>query len=256
VLILVKYGGNAMAGEGPDPVLDDVAALALRGERVVIVHGGGPQIDAALRERGISEPRVGGLRVTGAAARDVVEAVLCGQVNKALVRALAVRGVRAVGLSGEDGGLVTARRIGIVEGVDLGYVGVVEKVDPRATRALLDAGFVPVVAPLALDGESGAALNVNADTVAGALAGALGADAYVVVSNIPGVLRDIDDPASTITHLSVPEAQALLREGTLRDGMIPKMQAAIDAVRAGAKRALIGASVRDALAGTATELVA
>jgi acetylglutamate kinase len=260
MLIVLKYGGNAMAAGGaPDPTLDEVAALAARGDRVVLVHGGGPQIDAELRAKQIDEPRVAGLRVTGRAARDVVEAVLCGTVNKALVRALASRGTRAAGISGQDGGLLVAQRMGIVDGVDLGFVGEIERVDPSLARALLAAGFVVVVAPLALDELDGAALNCNADTAAGALAGALGADAYVVITNVAGVRRDVNDPSSVIDRLSVADAEAYLVDGTFVDGMIPKVQAAISAVRRGAKRAILAGAgpgaIAAALAGAGTELL-
>jgi acetylglutamate kinase len=255
MLVVLKYGGNAMAGAGPDPVLDDVAALAARGESVVVVHGGGPQIDAALAERGIVEPRVAGLRVTGAAARDVVEMVLCGTVNKALVRALTARGVRAAGISGQDGGLVRSLRMGELEGTDLGFVGDAPVVDPALLRALLAGGFVPVVAPLGIDPVSGAALNINADTVAGAIAGALHADAYVVITNVDGVRRDVADSASVLDRITLAQARGFLADGTFTGGMIPKARAAVAAVEAGARRALIGSGVARALAGHATAVV-
>jgi acetylglutamate kinase len=261
MVIVLKYGGNAMAAEGnPDPVLDDVAALARRGEQIVLVHGGGPQIDAELKSKAIAEPRVAGLRVTGAATRDVVEYVLCGTVNKALVRALLARGVAAVGLSGEDGRLLGAHRAPAVDGVDLGYVGEIATVDPAPLRALLAAGFVTVVAPLGLDLDGAGALNCNADTAAGAIAGALRADAYVVITNVDGVRRDLHDPASVIARLDVAQAQGYLADGTFSDGMVPKMRAAIDAVHAGARRAVIAGAgygaISAALAGSGTELVA
>jgi acetylglutamate kinase len=260
VLIVLKYGGNAMAPPGTeDPTLDEVAALAARGERVVLVHGGGPQIDAELEAKAIDEVRIQGLRVTGRATRDVVEYVLCGTVNKALVRALAARGARAVGISGEDGNLLGARRAGAINGVDLGYVGEISGVDPAAARALLDAGFVVVVAPLALDADVGGALNCNADTAAGALAGALRADVYLVITNVPGVRRDRDDPDSVIARLTVAEAERFIADGTFTDGMIPKMRAAIAAVRTGAKRAVVAGAgfgaIDAALRGLGTELV-
>jgi acetylglutamate kinase len=260
VLIVLKYGGNAMsAAGGEDPTLDEVATLSARGDGVVLVHGGGPQIDAELHAKAIDEVRIQGLRVTGAATRDVVEYVLCGTVNKALVRALGARGARAVGISGQDGGLLGARRAGSLGGVDLGYVGEITTVDPAAARALLDAGFVVVVAPLALDVERGGALNCNADTAAGALAGALGADAYVVITNVAGVRRRVDDADSVIPRLTVAEAEALLADGTLADGMVPKMRAAIAAVRRGAQRAVIAGAgygaIDAALRGIGTELV-
>lgn len=261
MLIVLKYGGNAMAAPGSeDPVLDEVVALARRGDRVVLVHGGGPQIDAELHAKAIDEVRVQGLRVTGRETRDVVEYVLCGTVNKALVRSLAARGARAVGISGEDGNLLGARRAGAVGGVDLGYVGEIAGVDPAPARALLDAGFVVVVAPLALDVAGAGALNCNADTAAGAIAGALRADAYVVITNVPGVRRDLQDPASLIPRLTTAQAEGLLADGTLTDGMIPKMRAAIAAVRTGAKRAVVAGAgfgaIDAALAGSGTELTA
>lgn len=260
MLIVLKYGGNAMAAEGtPDPVLDEVAAFAARGDAVVLVHGGGPQIDAELHDRAIDEVRVAGLRVTGARTRDIVEYVLCGTVNKAIIRALDARGARAVGISGEDGRLLHGRRAGAINGVDLGYVGEVERVDPAALRALIDGGFVAVVAPLALDIAGGGALNCNADTAAGAIAGALHADAYVVITNVAGVRRNLDDPDSVIPRLTVTQAEQFLADGTFSDGMIPKMRAAIGAVRAGARRAVIAGAgygaIAAALEGVGTELI-
>ena len=259
VLVVLKYGGNAMgAAAGGDPVLDEVASLAARGDRVVLVHGGGPQIDAELRAKGIVEERLAGLRVTGAASRDIVEYVLCGSVNKALVRARASRGARAVGISGEDGGLLRARRADAVAGHDLGFVGTIESVDPRPLTALLEAGFIAVVAPLALD-RDGSALNCNADTSAGAIAGALCADAYVVITDVAGVRRDLRDPGSVIARLTLAEAGALFDAGTFSGGMIPKMEAAIAAVRDGARRALVGGAgpgaIDAALQGRGTEIV-
>lgn len=260
MLIVLKYGGNAMAAEGEaDPTLDEVATIAARGDQVVLVHGGGPRIDAELDAKGIDEIRIAGLRVTNAKTRDVVEYVLCGSVNKALVRALAARGARAVGISGEDGNLLGARRAAAVNGVELGYVGEVVAVDPGAPRALLEARFVVVVAPVGLDIDRRVALNCNADTAAGAIAGALRADAYVVITNVAGVRRDIEDPDSVIARLTIAEAEAFIADGTFTDGMIPKMRAAIGAVRNGARRAVVAGAgygaIDAALRGIGTELV-
>jgi acetylglutamate kinase len=259
MLIVLKYGGNAMTAGTDDPVLDEIAALARAGTQIVVVHGGGPQIDAALRERGIAEERIDGLRVTSAAARDVVEAVLCGSVNKDLVRGLLLRGAKAFGFSGQDAAILTARRMHVPAG-DLGYVGVPAAVDAALLRAVLGLGVVPVIAPLGLDPAENVALNLNADTAAGAIAAALGADAYVVLTNVAGVRRDRHDPATVIPRLTIAEAQGFLDDGTFSDGMRPKMRAAIEAVAGGARRALIAAAARDgirhALAGMGTELVA
>jgi acetylglutamate kinase len=258
MLIVLKYGGNAMTAGADDPVLDEIAALARSGTQVVVVHGGGPQIDAALKLQKIPEERIEGLRVTSAAVRDVVEAVLCGTVNKELVRGLIARGARAFGFSGQDAGLLTARRM-TVPGGDLGYVGEPLAVDSALLRGVLGLGVVPVVAPLGLDPAENTALNLNADTAAGAIAAALGADAYVVLTNVAGVRRDRHDPASVIPRLTIAEAEAFIADGTFADGMRPKMRAAIEAVAGGAQRAVIAEAVRDgivtALAGMGTELV-
>jgi acetylglutamate kinase len=258
MLIVLKYGGNAMVAGAEDPVLDEIATLARAGTEVVVVHGGGPQIDAALRERGIVEERIDGLRVTSAAARDVVEAVLCGSVNKDLVRGLLRRGATAFGFSGQDAAILTAHRMQLAAG-DLGYVGVPAEVDAALLRRILALGIVPVIAPLGLDRAANVALNLNADTAAGAIAAALAADAYVVLTNVAGVRRDRHDPASVIPRLTVAEAQGFLDDGTFSDGMRPKMRAAIEAVAGGARRALIAEAARDgigrALAGAGTELV-
>jgi acetylglutamate kinase len=260
MLIVLKYGGNAMtAGAAGDPVLDEIAELARAGTSVVVVHGGGPQIDAALHMRGIAEERIDGLRVTSAEARDVVEAVLCGTVNKDLVRGLLERGARAFGFSGEDAGILTARRM-VVPGGDLGYVGEPLAVDAPLLRGILALGVVPVIAPLGLDPVANTALNLNADTAAGAIAAALEADAYVVLTNVAGVRRDRHDPASVIPRLTIAEAQRFIDDGTFADGMRPKMLAAIQAVAGGAKRAVIAEAapdgIRSALGpGAGTELV-
>jgi acetylglutamate kinase len=258
MLIVLKYGGNAMTAGADDPVLDEIAQLARSGMSVVLVHGGGPQIDAALRAQGVPEERVEGLRVTSAAARAVVETVLCGVVNPDLVRGLLARGARAFGFSGADGALLTVRRMRIA-GHDLGYVGEPASVDAALLRGLLALGLLPVIAPLGLDPSDGAALNLNADTVAGAIAAALAADAYVVLTNVAGVRRDRNDPRSVIPRLTIAEAGGFLADGTFSDGMRPKMRAAIEAVAGGARRAVIAAAVRDgigaALAGAGTELV-
>jgi acetylglutamate kinase len=258
MLIVLKYGGNAMTAVTGDPVLDEIAQLARGGMEIVLVHGGGPHIDAALRGRGIVEERIEGLRVTSAAARDVVEAVLCGTVNKDLVRGLLARGARAFGFSGQDGAILTARRLRLPGG-DLGFVGEPLAVDVPLLRGVLRLGLLPVIAPLGLDRAENVALNLNADTAAGAIAAAVKADAYVVLTNVAGVLRDRHDPASLIRRLGIAEAAGFLADGTFSDGMRPKMRAAIAAVAGGARRAVIGAAepggIAAALGGGGTELV-
>jgi acetylglutamate kinase len=258
MLIVLKYGGNAMTAGTDDPVLDEIAALSREGTQVIVVHGGGPQIDAALKVQGIPEERIDGLRVTSAAARDVVEAVLCGTVNKDLVRGLIERGARAFGFSGQDGAILSAKRMS-VPGGDLGYVGEPVAVDADLLRGVLALGVVPVIAPLGLDRIENVALNLNADSAAGAIAAALEADAYVVLTNVAGVRRDRHDPSSVIARLTIAEAQGFLADGTFADGMRPKMRAAIAAVAGGARRAVIAEAVQNgivtALSGAGTELV-
>lgn len=259
MLIVLKYGGNAMAADGEDPLLDDVAARVVAGDRVVLVHGGGPQIDAELARRGIAGSRIEGLRVTDAATLEVTERVLCGDVNKALVRALLRRGVRAAGISGQDGALLVARPMNARNGSPLGFVGEIVEVRPAILEGLLGAGLVPVVAPLGVTADATTALNVNADTSAGAIAGALRADAYVIVTNVERVRRDPADPASGIAQLTATQARAYLADGTFDGGMRPKMESALDALSLGARAAIVagggpGALVR-ALSGNGTTVV-
>jgi acetylglutamate kinase len=240
MLIVFKYGGNAMGSAADaDPVLDGVAARCAAGDQVVLVHGGGPAIDAALAARGLGGERIGGLRSTSAEALEVVEAVLTGTLNKALVRALLRRGVPAAGVSGEDGGLLRARPIGPREGRFLGFVGETGAVDPGVLYALLDSGFTPVVAPLALAEDGSSALNVNADTAAGLLAGALRADVYVAVTNVERVRARLDDPASELTSVDGAAARAYIANGSFDGGMRPKMESLLAALEAGARRAVV-----------------
>jgi len=259
VLIVLKYGGNAMA-DGDDPLLDDIALRVRAGDRVVLVHGGGPQIDAALAERGVATTRVAGLRVTDAATLGITESVLCGTVNKALVRALARRGVPAIGLSGQDGMSLVAQPMAPVDGCSLGFVGEIVEVRVALIRALLDGGFVPVIAPLGIAADAGTAYNVNADTAAGAVAGALAADAYFIVTNVDRVRRRVADASSGIERIGMREAKAYLADGTFDGGMKPKMESALYALAAGARSAIIAGSgigaLGRALSGSGTTVVA
>ena len=260
VLIVLKYGGNAMnALYDADPLLDDIAERVVAGDRVVMVHGGGPQVDAVLAERGVVSRRVAGLRITDVGTLGVIESVLCGTVNKALVRALLFRGIAAAGISGQDGALLEARPIGAIDGESLGFVGEIDRVNPAILRGLLDGGLVPVVAPVGVTRDGRAALNVNADTAAGAIAGALGADAYVVVTNVDRVRRVLDDPESGIERLSVADARSYLDDGTFDGGMRPKMESALVALEHGAGSAIVCGSgagaLTSALAGNGTTIV-
>jgi acetylglutamate kinase len=249
VTILIKYGGNAMGAGGDEALLAELAELRAAGHAVILVHGGGPEIDVALTRRGVTSRRVDGLRITEAESLEIVEAVLCGTANKRLVRACLQRGIPAVGISGEDGGLIRARRATSPSGEDLGFVGEITAIDPTPLQALLDAGFLPIVAPVAIAEDSAHAYNVNADTAAGAIAGALHADAYITLTNVERVLRDPADPTSAIQKLSIAEAGVFARSDGCASGMKPKILAAIEAVSAGVTRAYICSAKPGALAG-------
>jgi acetylglutamate kinase len=259
VKLVIKYGGNAMGNGADEALLNEIDGLKAARHEVVLVHGGGPEIDRALDERGIASRRLDGLRVTDAATLEVTEAVLCATLNKRLVLACLQRGIPAVGISGEDGALLTAAKA-YHESGDLGYVGTISGVNPLVLNALLRAGFVPVVAPLAISADARHAYNVNADTSAGAIAAALGADAFIALTNVERVLRDPSDPSTAIPQLSLEEAQAFSISSGCQSSMRPKMQAAIAAVAGGASRAYICAAkpnaIATALAGNATIITA
>ncbi|HTX60284.1 MAG TPA: acetylglutamate kinase [Verrucomicrobiae bacterium] len=257
--VVVKYGGNAMGeADGPEPLLEEIGALCRAGSRVVLVHGGGPEIDRALAERSIATRRVDGLRVTDAATLEVTEAVLCATLNKRLVRACLALGIPAVGVSGQDGAMLVARPC--ANGAELGYVGEIETADTLLLRTLLGAGYLPVVAPLAIAAGAAHAYNVNADLSAAALAAALRADAFVAVTNVARVYRDLGDPTSGIDRLSVAEAVEFAAGDACRSSMKPKLLAAASAVAGGAKAAYIcsaaAGAIGAALAGAATMVAA
>jgi len=238
--IVVKYGGNAMTDEDLKRAFaEDIVFLRYAGFRPVVVHGGGPQISRMLDRLDIVSEFRGGLRVTTPEAMDVVRMVLVGQVGRELVGLLNQHGPLAVGLSGEDAGLFTARPTRTVvdgEEVDLGRVGEVSQVRPEAVRDLLEAGRVPVISSVAPD-DAGLVHNVNADTAAGALAAALGAEKLLVLTDVEGLYRDWPDSDDLIGQIS-PEALAELMP-TLASGMVPKMQACLDAVNGGVPRATV-----------------
>lgn len=261
-MLVVKYGGNAM-GDGSDPFLAECAQLILAGTPLVLVHGGGPQIDRALRELGAGDERVAGLRVTDARTLEITERVLCASVNKALVRGFARLGVRAAGISGQDGGMLLARRMAPVaeNGApprSLGFVGEIERVDPALVHALLRAGFTPVIAPLGVSVDAREYFNVNADTAAGAIAGALEADPYVVVTDVPRVRSDPRDPATGLDLLTLAQARRYREGGSFDGGMLPKIEAVFTALQTGARRAVIAGgaqALHKALAGDGTVIV-
>ena len=242
-VVVVKYGGNALAGAA-DPIHGEAAALALFaqdivlmrqvGMRPVVVHGGGPQISELMKRLGkVSEFR-NGLRVTDAETVDIVRMVLIGQVNPQLVSAINVHGPLAVGVSGEDAGLIRAA----MRDPELGFVGDVVGINPTILQGLLDEGFIPVVATIGTD-DTGQAYNINADTVAGAIAEALAAEKLVYLTDIEGLRRVVDDPASLIRQTTPAELDALMADGTIAGGMIPKVESCVHAVSAGVRRAHI-----------------
>ncbi len=239
-LVVVKYGGNAMTDDALKAAFaQDIAFLRYAGLRPVVVHGGGPQIKSMLDRLGLRSEFRGGLRVTTPEVMDVVRMVLTGQVGRELVGLLNQHGPVAVGLSGEDAGLFGARRRGVTvdgEEHDLGLVGDVVEVDPRAVLDLLDAGRIPVVSTVAPDlDHDGQVLNVNADTAAAALAAALGARKLVVLTDVEGIYADWPDRGSLLSELRVGRARELLTR--VEAGMIPKLEACIRAVEAGVPRA-------------------
>lgn len=232
--VVVKYGGNAMV----DPALQssfarDVVLMKLVGMDPVIVHGGGPQIGALLDKLGKKTEFIDGMRVTDAETMDVVEMVLGGSVNKRIVSLINQHGGRAVGLSGKDGGLIRAKPL---EGAgDLGRVGTVSRIDPDVVRNLEQGGFIPVIAPVGVD-EEGATYNINADLVAGTLAGVLQAEKLILLTNTPGVL---DGSGSLLTGLVPARVEELIASGVIHGGMLPKIRCALDAVASGVRAAHI-----------------
>ncbi|MDA8064063.1 MAG: acetylglutamate kinase [Thermaerobacter sp.] len=238
--VVVKYGGAAMTEESlRRQVAQDLILMRYVGMNPVLVHGGGPEISRQLELLGLKSAFVDGLRVTDAATMEVVEMVLTGKVNREIVSALNLQGGRAVGLSGRDAGLLLARPYRPVDQAgrerDLGYVGEVERVAPEVVSDLVGAGYLPVVAPVGVDGE-GQAWNLNADTVAGELAAALQAAKLVLLTDVEGILRRRSEPDSLISTLAADQAEELIAAGVIEGGMIPKVRSCVRAIRAGVGR--------------------
>ena len=241
-IVVVKFGGNAMVSDELQRAFaEDMVYLRTVGLRPVVVHGGGPQISAMLDRFGIASEFRGGYRVTSPEAMEVVRMVLTGQISRSLVSLINQHGPLAAAVSGEDAGLFVAQRRGtVVDGVevDLGLVGDVVEVDPAAVLQLIDAGRIPVVSSIAPDRDApGQSLNVNADSAAAALAAALGAQKLVILTDVAGLYRDWPDRDSLVSSIDTDELRALLP--SLESGMIPKMQACLDAVDAGVPKAAI-----------------
>ena len=243
--ILIKFGGHAMGkADYVNAFAADIALLDQVGARPVVVHGGGPQIGEMLKKLQIESSFIDGLRVTDEATVSIVEMVLAGGINKALVAAIAGAGGRAVGVSGKDGGLITARKLmamakasdsAIQQAVDLGFVGEPSHVDVTVLNALMQHHLIPVVAPVG-SGEDGRTYNINADTAAGAIAAALNATRMLMLTDVTGVL---DKNGKLISSMTISQAEALIHDGTVSGGMIPKVKTCIDAVQGGAEGAVI-----------------
>ncbi len=234
-IIVVKYGGNAMIRpELKESVMGDIVLLSLIGIRVVLVHGGGPEITEMLRKVGKKSEFVGGLRVTDRETMDIAQMVLAGKINKDLVNLLQCKGGRSIGLCGLDGHMLRAT----TKDPALGWVGEITGVDVRPVTDLLEKGYIPVVSTVGCDDE-GNVYNINADTAAAKIAGALGAESLISMTDIGGILRDKDDPGSLISKIYVSDAPQLMREGVISGGMIPKVECCIEAIRRGVNRVFI-----------------
>lgn len=234
-IVVVKYGGNAMVNEQlKQQVMEDIALLWLIGVKVVLVHGGGPEISETMKKLGKEAVFVDGLRVTDKETVDIVQMVLAGKVNKSLVTLLQMKGGHAVGLSGMDGGILEAK----VKDERLGFVGEITKVRTQPITDLLEKNYIPVISTVASD-HAGNAYNINGDTAAAYIAGALGAERLIMMTDIAGILRDKDDPSTLIPELSVSEAKALYDEGVISGGMIPKVDCCIEALEKGVENVII-----------------
>ena len=233
--VVVKYGGNAMVNEQiKEQVMEDIVLLWLIGVKIVLVHGGGPEISEMMEKLGKKPVFVDGLRVTDKETVDIVQMVLAGKVNKTLVNLLEMKGGRAMGISGMDGRLIESE----IKDERLGYVGKITKIHIRPVEDLLEKGYIPVISTLGCD-KQGNAYNINGDTAAAYIAGALGAERLIMMTDIAGLLRDRDDPSTLIPNVTIAEANALRESGVISGGMIPKIDCCIEAIQKGVKNVII-----------------
>ena len=234
-IVVVKYGGNAMVSEElREQVMEDIVLLWLVGVRVVLVHGGGPEISEMMNRLGKKPEFVDGLRVTDQETVDIVQMVLAGKVNKTLVKLLEVKGGKAMGISGMDGGLIEAK----MKRAELGYVGSITGENIEPVMDLLEKGYIPVISTLGCDRE-GNTYNMNGDAAAAYIAGALGAERLIMMTDIAGVLRNKNDPSTLIPELTIGEAIKLFEQNVIAGGMIPKVECCIDAIHRGVERVII-----------------
>ena len=234
-VVVVKYGGNAMVSDAlKHQVMEDIVLLRLIGVRIVLVHGGGPEINEMMDRLGKKPVFVDGLRVTDRETMDIVQMVLAGKVNKSLVNLLEMKGGKAVGLSGMDGRLLQCT----VKDPRLGFVGEIQKVHIQPVLDLLDRGYIPVISTVGCD-KSGNAYNINGDTAAAFIAGALHAERMILMTDIAGILRNREDPSSLIPEVTVGDIEELKKEGVLTGGMLPKVDCCTEAIRAGVRNVVI-----------------
>ena len=234
-IVVIKYGGNAMINEQlKQQVMEDITLLWLIGVKVVLVHGGGPEISETMKKLGKQAQFVNGLRVTDKETVDIVQMVLAGKINKTLVNLLQMKGGHAVGVSGIDGGIIEAA----MKDEALGYVGKITRIRPQPITDLLEKNYIPVVSTVASD-RQGNTYNINGDTAAAFIAGALNAERLIMMTDIAGILRDKDDPSTLIPALTVSEARKLFDEDVISGGMIPKVDCCIEAIEKGVRHVVI-----------------
>jgi acetylglutamate kinase len=238
-IVVVKYGGNAMISENlRRAVLSDIVLLHQVGIQVVVVHGGGPEISAMLKKIGKEGVFVNGLRYTDEETMDIVQQILCGKVSKDLVSLIDAYGGKAMGLCGMDGRMLEAvKKTG--DGFDYGFVGDITNVNCQPILDVLAAGYIPVISSVAAGADSAKCYNINADTAAAQVAAGLGAEKLVILTDVLGLLRDVNDPSTLISKCRVSEVPVLVKEGVIKGGMIPKIQCCVEAVRRGVSRAHI-----------------
>ena len=234
-IVVVKYGGNAMLNDDlKDSVMRDIVLMSLVGIRVVLVHGGGPEITALLNKIGKQTEFVDGLRVTDEETAQVVQMVLAGKINKTLVNLLQMRGGKAMGLSGVDGHMIEAHQ----KDERLGFVGEISRVDVQPILDVLEKGYIPVVSTVGCD-KSGNVYNINADTAAARIAGELRAESLISMTDISGILKDPNDPSTLISEITAAQAEQLIADGTVSGGMIPKVQCCVNALNWGVQKVFI-----------------
>ena len=235
--VVVKYGGNAMINpELKQAVMSDIILLTLVGIKIVLIHGGGPEISSMLKKLGIESKFVNGLRYTDKETAEVVQMVLAGKTNKDLVSLVERCGGKAVGLCGIDGAMIKAKPM--EDDFDYGFVGDITDIDPRPIEKVLQEGYIPVIATVGID-DDGQVYNINADTAAAEIAAALNAENIITLSDIPGLLRDVNDPTTLISEIHVDEVTSLIESGIISGVMIPKMKSCEKAVRSGVKKAVM-----------------